>query len=1058
MKKSDWTVAAILGAVAAVLYFAGMAAFAYPGESAHLMCLWRGLDSAPWTPYPLAGFFARLFGGGNLVAPVSGAISVALVYLLAARFFRRRMGGENVREWSGRASVIAGVGAAVLFMVAPQIRAASTRLEPELFDLMWMLAAFAVVVAGGSGAKWLSLAVASLMWGAAIADSPIALVLFPLFGAAVWTSRSWRRGKAIGALGVAVVLTVAAFLAMALSTGDVSETFKALSAEIRSWTSISGWILVLSFTAVPFFVTFFSSRVAFNEEPGWMQWIFHIAMSCASILAIASPLGAESVYADDASLPVASGLFAAWTAGYLLSYWYVLTRARVRINESRDDKPVALKGRIFGLVAGSVLVAVYAVSAFFDLFMFDSRRGEFADKIAEAIIDDMGSREWLISNGTLDSHLRLAAAKRTAEGRPCALKIISLNRDLDENYLALLADVVRREGLGGERNEDLALSLSLGVLPFVQDWFSADKDIAKKAAVFGAADLWYTAGLRPVPERWFFGAGEAVSGCDRDARAAMLALLDAPKGWGSNSLRKVKNPVERMKLELRRHLGMVANNLGVFLQDAGDDEAAYSVYDEVLADIDSDNVCALVNLFEMATRGRSEKARGRVNEFNRRLQAIKDDPSRRYRLWALANYYGYIRSPEIFINSGYLWARSGRPGEALTQINRAIDFIPTDRRSVILNMMAALYASEDNRAKSRAIYSEVLDRDSRDHDALIGMMRLALLDGDGETALKYLEQATAGRENDPEAQIEIAMMHMMKHELAAARDVLERLAAASGDDLRSWSLLAAVMMQQSDDEKNPDLRRQIDRRLEEEILPQMEKRAADANDYYVQNTRAFILLRKGAENRKAARDAFLAASKSRPDIVATQDMVLGLDISLDDPVAAESHARDVLRRDRRHPLANYVMGSLALRREDYAAAETYLRKAADHQRPVAMAMNDLAEVYRRLSRYPEAEKYARKAIETDARLYVAYETLGSVLMDAEGDLAEAEANIEKACELSANGGRQEDVRMLISLARVQILRGDAKKGRNTLKRVEKRKDGLSAFELRQYEELRQNVR
>ena len=68
------------------------------------------------------------------------------------------------------------------------------------------------------------------------------------------------------------------------------------------------------------------------------------------------------------------------------------------------------------------------------------------------------------------------------------------------------------------------------------------------------------------------------------------------------------------------------------------------------------------------------------------LKAIVDDTNRRYRLWALGNYYGYIRSPEIFIRLGFTWARSGRPGEALSQIRRAIDFIPTDNRRTVLNM------------------------------------------------------------------------------------------------------------------------------------------------------------------------------------------------------------------------------------------------------------------------------------------------------------------------------------------------------------------------------------
>ena len=219
-------------------------------------------------------------------------------------------------------------------------------------------------------------------------------------------------------------------------------------------------------------------------------------------------------------------------------------------------------------------------------------------------------------------------------------------------------------------------------------------------------------------------------------------------------------------------------------------------------------------------------------------------------------------------------------------------------------------------------------------------------------------------------------------------------------------------------------------------------------------------MRKGRdeESRRAARDAFEVAAKVRPDITATQDLVMGLDISLDDTAAAERHAREALRRNRNSPLANYVMGALALRRNDYDTAERYLRKAADAKRPVVLAMNDLAEVYRRMKRYPEAERYARNAVKNEPKLYVAWETIGSVIMDANGDLDEAQRCVEKACELSKVNGRNEDIRMLVSLARVQVKKGDKKLARVTLRKVQSRISELSEFEKGEYDRLMLDVR
>ena len=89
--KKKCLVAIGLGALAAVLYLASLAHYAYPGESARLMALWLGLDASGKVEYPLMAFFARLLGGGNLLAPICGAISVFAIYSLVAAFVARWM-------------------------------------------------------------------------------------------------------------------------------------------------------------------------------------------------------------------------------------------------------------------------------------------------------------------------------------------------------------------------------------------------------------------------------------------------------------------------------------------------------------------------------------------------------------------------------------------------------------------------------------------------------------------------------------------------------------------------------------------------------------------------------------------------------------------------------------------------------------------------------------------------------------------------------------------------------------------------------------------------------
>lgn len=1054
--KADWLIALVLAVVSAIVYGLSMASFAYPGESAHLMVVWQGLDAAVSMPYPLMAQIARFLGCGNAIAPICGVISVVAVYLLISFFVRMRTYGEASQAHATSAGRLAGLVAAVVFMLTPSVRAAATHLEPRLFDFTWAMLCALLPIAWLRITRWQWLLdylfpiVIGMAWGVGCVDSALFVVLSPLMLAAL-VIVSQKKGRSVVTLvSFFAIVAVVIFLLFASDSGTIFGTLRMLMQQLRGYVKTDGWLAVVLLATVPFVVSIFASAKSFNEKGDWMQWAFNLGLGVVSIVAIATPLSPSTRMEPYGILPVTSSAFVAAVAGYLAAYWWLQARVKPIVNESKDIVADG-RGRIFAYIGGGLLAVVYLFTCAFNLFSFDAMRGSFADRLAEKVIDDLGDRKWLVSDGTLDDHLRLVASRRNIE-----LNLISLNRDLDRSYLSSLAELVREKGLAGDRNAELSLSLSLGVLPFVQDWFSFDPQAAKSVAVFGAPDLWYSAGLKPVPEFLFFGS-DPERKPDWKQWKEFAEILHAPKEWGSFKVGQTKNPVDKMRFEMRRHMGLVANNRGVWLQEQGRDDEAFDMYELVLSDIDVDNVCALFNLFEMA-RAKYARALAKKNDLERRLRSIVDDPSRRYRLWALSNYYGYIRNPEIFIRLGFTWARSGRPGDALTQIRRAIDFIPTDRRSSLLNMMAALYASEDERAKSREVYEEVLAKNANDHDALVGMMRLSLLDGDSEKALNYLERATGVGGDDPRVQIELAMLALMKNELEKSRKILSAVTDANASDLRAWSLLAAVTMQMCDATKDTKRKLSLERDLEDRILPTMEKQARSPYDYYVQTTRAFLYLRKGVERRRAARDAFVVAAKARPDVAATQDLVLGLDISLDDAESAERHAMDVLRRNRKAPLANYVMGSLALRKNDLALAEQYLRKAADAKRPVVLAMNDLAEVYRRQNRFDEGERYARLAVRTEPNLYVAWETLGSILMGRQGDLAEAQKCIEKACELSKVDGREEDIRMLISLARVQIARGERKIGRVTLRKVQSRLGELSEYERKEYETLLKDVR
>lgn len=1082
MTLVDQVISLALAGVAFLLYLGTKADYVFPGESAHLMAVWNGLDVSAYNDYPLMGWFARLFGTGNFFAVCCGALAVLALYHFVANFIRVRISGEHTDADAVSASRFGAVTASLVFMFTPAVQFASTHLEPRIFHVAWALAALCLLNAYARLPKtfsWILPVLVGVMVGCGAVDTPLFLCILPLYFMAVWVFSRSVGGKGYGAAATFLLVAMLAFFVFeANAIGDLGSWGRTTAGAAKGYVD-GAWFAVAILSTVPFLVSLFSSARAFEGQKGWTTWLFHIALTFATILGV-SALSPSVVMRPVGVAPVASSTFVAFTAGYLAVYWWLQYKAAVRRNESLDDNSAVQIGRPLAMVVGGIFAVAVGFSAILNVFDFDSRSGAFADEVANKILDDLGDRAWFVTEGTLDDHLRFAASARQQK-----LNLICLQRENDKEYVKKLVALVKAEKIGGTDadNSSLCASLSLGILPFIQDWLAADPAAAAKSiAIFSAPDLWYSAkkddvSLRPVPEFLFFGADETrlpddagwmKAWTDFDQILSVPRHHDSTKTWGSYEMEKEKRVTDRMRLVLRRHLGMVANNRGVWMHDAGSPDKAFAMYENVMNRIDSDNVCALFNERELVDMKLPE-AVAKSSEIDRRIQGIVADKSRRYVLWRLGRVYGYIRSPRIFIELGYTWARSGRPGEALDQVRRAIDFIPTEKRSAVMNMMAALYASESEGRKSREIYEDVLKDDADNHDALIGLMRLELMDGDSAKAIEYLQRATEAAGDDPRANIEVALLHLMKNELSAAKTILRKATDLDHANLQAWSLLAAVTMQQIDASKDEQEKKKLTAELQNEILRTMEKQARGPSDYYVQTVRAFILMRQGEDQRKAARDAFVAAAKDRPDIEATGDIILGLDISLNDPEDAERQARDILRRNRRAPLANYVMGSLALQKGQYAEAETFLRRSADAQRPVVLAMNDLAEVLRRtkdkdkdpVARLSEAQRYAEMATKRDPNLYVAWETLGSILLAKKEDLDRAEMCVNKALELSrGTDGKEADVRMLITLARIQLARGgkDAVRGKGTLRKVAARIGELSDFEKEEFEELRKSAK
>ena len=1101
-KKRGWIIAGCVGLTALLVYSLTLADYAFPGESAAAITSWTGMDILKSPLHPVWGAFVRFVGGlsfpsslvvrMNMFSMICGILSAVMVCRLVRAFVLSMVSHENVMPHAGLAADIASIVAGALFVFGVPIWQASTHLECRIFDVMFALAMFSLLPFMFKHEKlaWPVTIVAAIMLGVGAVESVIFIPLAPIIGIFVFAAFRRRGRIAIVALGV---FAFVAALTFALYTRSVMQGFAATpyamaygesgmtpmdvavdfwrqqTAEVRSWYQRPAWLCPLLIAVLPFVACGFAAFRGLSSERSISQYVFHFAMTgcvIAATMTPASPLELMRLSAKaglTTTLPVALGTLSAITAGYLAAYWTLLWRVKVKADEFEGAQAIVTVAKPLGAAAIVVVFAAVFFGSIVNAFNCGRDRGEFADLCAKEVLDRLGDRTWFVTQGVLDDHLRILADVRGKK-----LNLVCLDREDDESYLKSLSAKIEEAGLKSSKG-DLRTSVSVGVNPFVQDWFGGDPEVGAKAAVFGIPDFWSIAQKAPVPEGLFFSGVANLK--DFDGKKAFNDFMDLWKRMEKplyrrrgETLSEIDDPVARLRLHLRRHIGFIGNNLGVTLQDLEMNDEAFQLYELVRKTIDPDNVCALFNEFEMARAG-VKAAVARKGEIEKEIKALVDNPAKRYSLWSLSRFYGYIRSPEIFARMGYGWARSGQTGAAISQVRRALPFVPTERQSGLANIMAAIYAMGGETKKSREAYLKVLDGDSDNREALLGLARLSMQSGALEEAQAYLTKAVEKAPNKESSNIEWAIIHMMNNDLDQARIFLQKATDLNPNDLQAWGLLAHVMMQQADASKDEKEKSKALDDIERVVLPRMEAVAGGPKNFFLQFTRAIVLLKRadeearakkkdaGQARRKDARDALLAAFNLRPDATAVADILLQQDIALDDKVHARDHARLVLRQNRKNQLANYVLGSLHLGQGEYGHAETFLRAAVSDAKPFAAAENDLAEVLRREGHFKEAELYANKAVTSDPNLYVAWETYASTLIDQNKDLVKAEEYLRKAIELCKQNVHQEDIRMQITLVKVLLKNGKTMSAKGTLRSLQSRKKELSDFDRRELEKV-----
>lgn len=1039
---------ALLFVFVLLAYACTLGAAPVPGESSAILAQELGGFPRMSPAHPLWRWLVALLGAVPLGPPVGrlnafsavcGAGLATLLYRLLREGLRavahEANGPHALPPWAPR---VAGAVAALVTALSAPVWLAATRAGPALFDVLWLAAVMDRFLAWLRHARDRDLRWVALGCGAGLAEYAGFWLATPSLGLlglySLWDRArlTWRRVGGLVALFLLgfTLYGLEAWLFTGTEGADLrgyhsfwhvlAVWWREQALEVLRGLPRVGWLTTMLLTVVPCVALTAMLAGLLRRHPGFGDHLLGAMTAVVVLVVVANAPIAPWPLMGRRHGAVMPYVFNGLTAGGLVALFALLpqswwTRRRV------DDWRIVARRAVGGVLAAGWAVALLVLS-FRNATAPDPRGAAAVARAVASVMDRIGDRRWLASDGMLDDHLRLAAALRR---RP--LTVVDLRQADNAVHRRYLA---RR--LPDERLRNLA---DINLLTCLQTWLRENPAAAADMAVLGLPDLWMGAGLRPIPDGLvFLGQSDAPSRDEALARwrahIAFVPVFEAAAP--SPPTNAAPSAGAALVAYVRRQASLAANNLGVLLEDAGATDEARRAYADARR-LGGDNISALMNLGILAERGalpETEAAAIRAD-----LTAFAQTRKRKLDIWSLSRLHGYVRLPQAYAQMGWAWAHSGQPGLAMAGVRRAAELAGKADRPEVRRMLADVQLMQSEDDAGAELYAEALAGAPADARSILGLLAVALRRGDRARAAELF--ARAEELGVPRAALSVsrAMWLLAGGQATEARILLEEAVALRPRDTRAWAVLAATAWEQDDQDA-------ADRALE--ALGKLPE-----GDVLAAALRADAAARRN--DLRAQRRHLDQALARRPASIPLWERLLALDLREGRLDLAETHARRLLRLNPAHAQAAYVMGSLQLTRGAYDSAEAWLRQSVATRRAPA-ALNDLAWLLQLRGNYDAAETHAREALALAPEMFQAWDTLGVVLNRRQRH-AEAIAALEKATALPGAGAG-----VALNLTRALADGGATDKARAMAESLWPRRGELSSDERVELTELRQTLR
>ncbi len=982
--------AAVVFLLSGLFFFLKLCTVPFAGESAFTLSTHLGIH--PFVPmdYPLWGGLVRraaqlpfgtLVERAHALNAILGALTTSLVFLFLLNVPHDKT-REEQREGpvsQAAASWLSAIFASLYLVLSIPFWLVSTRAWPLALGICLLcLVAILGQHAFRSG-KSLPIFLSAFIWGLGMAEHATFLLLAPAFVLFALRYAYVSRRKIdyeILARILALMLLGASlyfYTAYRIWTHPSNDwrvensyldcfllILRQQKLNLFGMLPYIGWLSVLLSTSVPLLIVLVRKR-AKRDHGGWTSYVLHAVLALTSIAILYGTVISPWFILKFKPLVVTPYVMTAVWSGYVAGYgWLVFTRV-----PRRDNAVKRGVRKMMGLLYLPALCSLLLVAYVKNQRVTDKDLLQFTADWSQGVLERVPENGFVVSGTGLENQLLILAHEQ--QRAVTILDAVNASKKAYRRYLETLFEHPRVKRLS-----------RVGLNAIIKESIAMDPEARKQFVVVDYADLWFSAGYSPVPNRLVYTAGEEGDLDLETVYRRQLAFWDA---YNFEALRRQDypaNPLRGKLLDFFRMNSKLANNLGVLCEQEGRITWAQRCYEQAYA-LYPDNVSVILNRHELARKHDLPDAERAFMAFNQMVNSLPG----RYNLWSLSRAYGYVFDARAYLERGNAWAMSGKPRLAIKELQRAME-LAKDDKNLRLSLANLYFAARDFSASEKEL-EELLSENPDDRRALVGLHRISLISGRFEEASAYLERLKegAGRDDVVVLMEEIAQLVMREQNVEAVA-LLQRVVKLDPDNLQAWSVLASLMVADNRTQDFKDIVRKLKR---SRFLPGNLK----------------VLLAQLLMQKQEYGEALGLLEQvvfAEPANVQAWELLVRIDVYQRDRFRAEERVHKLLSADPDNAYGNQVLGSIQFQQRRLVdAAASYQASLRKERSPEAL--NSLAYVLAVTRRFDEALPLVMESLEIDRSSAPGWDTLAMVQFGL-NRYEDASTSILKALDLIPN--------------------------------------------------------